>query len=134
MPPPSAAITAPPGSSEQRVATFYTCDCSQLATISGSASARPALIPIRTSAAIPRWSQPDSNRRPRRCKRRALPAELWPLSPDCRRLGLACEQALGPVGLGQVLVGVVAGADQGAGGDRLEAEVVGGPLEGGELV
>src|SRR5436853_4639900 len=36
--------------------------------------------------------------------------------------------------LGQVLVGVVAGADQGAGGDGLEAEVVGGLLEGFELV
>ena len=28
----------------------------------------------------------DSNRRPRRCKRRALPTELWPLAPDCRSL------------------------------------------------
>ncbi len=25
-----------------------------------------------------RWSQPGSNRRPRRCQRRALPTELWP--------------------------------------------------------
>jgi hypothetical protein len=25
------------------------------------------------------WSQPGSNRRPRACKARALPAELWPL-------------------------------------------------------
>src|SRR3984885_2098656 len=30
------------------------------------------------------WSQAGSNRRPRHCERRALPAELWPLrgSPD----------------------------------------------------
>src|SRR6202140_2064624 len=26
------------------------------------------------------WSQAGSNRRPRHCERRALPAELWPLS------------------------------------------------------
>lgn len=31
-----------------------------------------------------RWSQPDSNRRPLRCKRSALPTELWPQAPDCR--------------------------------------------------
>ena len=43
-------------------------------------------------------------------------------------------KALRPLALGEVLVGVVAGADQGAGGDGLEAEVVGGSLEGGELV
>src|SRR5580704_13634407 len=27
------------------------------------------------------WSQSGSNRRPSRCKRDALPAELWPLAP-----------------------------------------------------
>lgn len=30
------------------------------------------------------WSQPDSNRRHRACKARALPTELWPRQPDCR--------------------------------------------------
>ena len=27
------------------------------------------------------WSQAGSNRRPRHCERRALPAELWPHAP-----------------------------------------------------
>ncbi len=33
------------------------------------------------------WSQAGSNRRPRHCERRALPAELWPLAqpPRCER-------------------------------------------------
>src|SRR3954453_14823494 len=30
-----------------------------------------------------RWSQRDSNPRPRRCKRRALPTELWPQGTKC---------------------------------------------------
>src|SRR6266516_6401946 len=31
------------------------------------------------------WSQPGSNRRPSRCKRDALPTELWPREPILRR-------------------------------------------------
>src|SRR5215212_102278 len=83
------------------------------------------------------WSQPGSNRRPPACKAGALPTELWPRQADSRRLRLSrrsADQLLGALALRQVLVGVVAGADQGAGGDRLETEVVGGPLEIGELV
>src|ERR1700761_1151023 len=47
---------------------------------------------------------------------------------------LGSQQALGALALGQVLVGVVARPHQRAGGDGLEAEVVGGLLEGRELV
>src|SRR3954454_4656254 len=40
--------------------------------------------PIAMRQAYPqRWSQRDSNPRPRRCKRRALPTELWPLGIKC---------------------------------------------------
>ncbi len=35
-------------------------------------------LPERALAAVRQWSQPGSNRRPPRCKRGALPAELWP--------------------------------------------------------
>ena len=45
------------------------------------------------------WSQSGSNRRPSRCKRDALPAELWPRPFD----GFArCRPKLNMVGLGGV--------------------------------
>ena len=41
------------------------------------------------------WSQAGSNRRPRHCERRALPAELWPLPNPRQRLGCLRFQASG---------------------------------------
>ncbi len=58
---------------------------------------RRGLPGTRTSRVNRRWSQPGSNRRPRRCKRRALPTELWPLRPDCRRERAPISRLSGPV-------------------------------------
>src|SRR6201999_3030822 len=48
-------------------------------------SVGPRTTSILTSVSTHQWSQPGSNRRPPRCTHGALPAELWPLRPDCRR-------------------------------------------------
>src|SRR4051794_2995794 len=55
----------------------------------------------------------------------------WPVLRSALRLG---RQALGPNALGQVLVRVVAGAHQGAAGDRLESQLVGRSLKRLELL
>src|ERR1700761_5721004 len=52
------------------------------------------------------WSQSGSNRRPSRCKRDALPAELWPrpplLDPSPGQRLARCRPKLNMVGLGGV--------------------------------
>ena len=41
----------------------------------------PPRNPVKEPASACWWSQTGSNRRPRACKARALPTELWPLLP-----------------------------------------------------
>ena len=55
----------------------------------GGTRGRPALVRAEAPQGLRlrrlrQWSQPGSNRRPRACKARALPTELWPRQADCR--------------------------------------------------
>jgi hypothetical protein len=57
---------------------------SRRATAKSSAFGMPRTIGIPSNALrASRWSQRDSNPRPRGCKPRALPTELWPQAADC---------------------------------------------------
>ena len=90
----------------------------------------PPTIWIRFHRGSSRWSQRDSNPRPRGCKARALPTELWPraaiLGPaPCGRAGLrgALHAGLGPLPHGHAYArmrryGADSGGWDGKNGDR----------------